>query len=223
MNAVVFIGPSIDRSSAAAVLDAEFLPPIERGDIAQLLARPERPDAIGIVDGKFLQSMCISPKEVLAAIDAGVAVFGSSSMGALRAAECEPFGMVGVGKVFEEYASGHIDADDEVAVVYDGRALSALSEPMVNFRFAIAAGLAAQAFSRAAGDRFLKIAKGLYFPQRNTRTVLMLLRPELDAAEYERVARYFAESAPDTKRDDALLLLARMREHFGGPAATITV
>lgn len=213
MSAVVFIGPSIDRATAAAELDAEFLPPIERQDIARLLGRPERPDAIGIVDGKFLQGMCISPKEVLTAIDAGVTVFGSSSMGALRAAECEPFGMVGVGKVFEEYASGRIDADDEVAVVYDGTALSALSEPMVNFRFAIAAGLAAQAYSPATGSRFLEIAKDLYFPQRNTRTVLMLLRPELKAAEYENIARFFAESAPDTKRDDALLLLARMREH----------
>jgi hypothetical protein len=223
MSAVVFIGPSIDREAAAAELDAEYLPPVKRGDIAELLARPEPPEAIGIVDGKFLQSMCISPKEVLAAMDAGVALFGSSSMGALRAAECEPFGMVGVGKIFEAYASGRIDADDEVAVVYDEKALTALSEPMVNLRFAVAAGLEAEAFAPATGDRFLAIAKDLYFPQRNARTVLLLLRRELDAAEYERVAGYFAESAPDTKRDDALLLLACMRERLGGsPAATAT-
>jgi hypothetical protein len=220
MSAVVFIGPSIDRADAAAELDAEFLPPVKRGDITELLARPDPPEAIGIVDGKFLQSMCISPKEVLAAVDAGVAVFGSSSMGALRAAECEPFGVVGVGKIFEEYATGRIDADDEVAVVYDEKALTALSEPMVNLRFAVAAGLAARAFSRATGELFLRIAKDLYFPQRKTRTVLMLLRRELDPAEYRRVSGYFAGSAPDTKRDDALLLLARMRERLGGAPAT---
>jgi hypothetical protein len=213
MSAVVFIGPSIGREEAAAELDAEFLPPVKRGDIAELLARPEPPEAIGIVDGKFLQSMCISPKEVLEAM------FGSSSMGALRAAECEPFGMVGVGKIFDEYVTGRIDADDEVAVVYDEKSGTALSEPMVNLRFAVAAGLEAGAFSPATGDRFLDIAKGLYFPQRNARTVLMLLRRELDAAEYDRVARYFTESAPDTKRDDALLLLARMRERLGGSSA----
>ncbi|UWE12531.1 TfuA-like protein [Actinacidiphila bryophytorum] len=219
MSAVVFIGPSIGRAEAAAELDAEFLPPVKRGDIAELLARPEPPDAIGIVDGKFLQSMCISPKEVLEAMDAGVAMFGSSSMGALRAAECEPFGMVGVGKIFDEYVTGRIDADDEVAVVYDEKSGTALSEPMVNLRFAVAAGLEAEAFSPATGDRFLDIAKGLYFPQRNARTVLMLLRRELDAAEYDRVAGYFTESAPDTKRDDALLLLARMRERLGSSSA----
>ncbi len=226
MSAVVFIGPSIDRAAATAELDVEFLPPVKRGDLAELLARPEPPSAIGIVDGKFLQCMCISPKEVLAAIDAGVTVFGSSSMGALRAAECEPFGMIGVGKVFEEYASGRIDADDEVAVVYDEKALTALSEPMVNLRFAVAAGLAADAFSADTGERFLSIAKNLYFPQRNTRTALMLLRRETESAEYERISAFFAESAPDTKRDDALLLLARMREHLdtgsrgAGPSTT---
>jgi hypothetical protein len=94
---------------------------------------------------------------------------------------------------------------------------------MVNLRFAVAAGLEAEAFAPATGDRFLAIAKDLYFPQRNARTVLLLLRRELDAAEYERIAGYFAESAPDTKRDDALLLLACMRERLGGsPAATAT-
>ncbi|MFE2940118.1 TfuA-like protein [Streptomyces sp. NPDC059255] len=213
-TAVVFIGPSIETAAAAYELDAEFVPPVKRGDIAELLARDEPPKAIGIVDGKFLQSLCISPKEVLEAIDAGVTVFGSSSMGALRAAECSPFGMVGVGKIYEEYFTGRIDADDEVAVIYDEVNLNALSEPMINYRFAIESGLTAGAFADDTGERFLRIGKELYFPQRNTRTVLMLLRGEVSSSEHARIERYFATSAPDTKRSDALLLLARMREYL---------
>src|SRR5688572_16513266 len=95
-RAAVFVGPSLDRETAARELDAEFLPPVKRGDIRSLLLRNERPEAIGIVDGKFLQSLSISPKEILEAIDEGLRVFGSSSMGALRAAECNTYGMIGI-------------------------------------------------------------------------------------------------------------------------------
>jgi hypothetical protein len=221
MSAVVFIGPSISTEQAARELDVEFLPPVKRGDIAELLARAEPPTAIGIVDGVFLQSLCISPKEVLDAMDAGVKVFGSSSMGALRAAECTPFGMVGVGKIYEEYFSGRTDQDDEVAVVHDEHESKALSEPLINLRFAVSAGIAADAFEPETGERFLRIAKELYFPQRNARTVLQILRGEIGPEEYERIAGFFADSPPDTKRDDAVLLLARMREFLAeAPAAT---
>ena len=46
--------------------------------------------------------MSISPKEVLRAIDAGITLYSSSSMGALRAVECAPYGMTGVGMIYEE-------------------------------------------------------------------------------------------------------------------------
>jgi hypothetical protein len=43
-------------------------------------------------------------------------VFGAASLGALRAAELHPFGMVGVGRIFEEYKAGKIERDDAVMV-----------------------------------------------------------------------------------------------------------
>src|SRR4051812_26781669 len=176
MRAVVFAGPSIDWQTAAGELDAEFLPPVKRGDIGRLLARDEPPVAIGIVDGKFLQSLSVSPKEVVRAIDEGVTMFGSSSMGALRAAECRPYGMVGVGKIFEEYASGRNEDDDEVAIVYDEEGLGALSEPLVNMRFAVADAVGSGRFSAGTGEAFLRVAKRLYFPQRTVALVLAELR-----------------------------------------------
>lgn len=66
-------------------------------------------------------------QRVLRAIDAGVALFCGSSMGALRAVDCAPYGMIGIGQIYAEYASVRVDSDDEVAVAYDedtGRALS---------------------------------------------------------------------------------------------------
>ena len=64
---------------------------------------------------------------------------GSSSMGALRAAELWPYGMRGVGEVFRLYRDLVVTGDDEVAVIHcsadDG--YRALSEPLVNIRIAL--------------------------------------------------------------------------------------
>ena len=40
----------------------------------------------------------------------GVRVYGAASMGALRAAELDAFGMVGIGKIYESYRVGRYDA-----------------------------------------------------------------------------------------------------------------
>jgi hypothetical protein len=213
MRPVVFLGPSLDAETARAELDAEYLLPIVRGDIDALLARTEPPPVIGIVDGAFLHSLSISPKEVMRAVDRGIPVFGSSSMGALRAVECVPLGMVGIGRVYEEYATGRVDADDEVAIVYDTESLRPLSEPMINFRIAVADGIAAGRVDPTAGECFLRSAKALYFPQRTVHNALRAVRVELGDEVAGELARYFAEEAPDAKRDDALQLLRAIRDH----------
>ncbi|MCG5218420.1 TfuA-like protein [Streptosporangium soli] len=210
MTAVVFAGPSLNPELVTHRQDIEILPPIQRGDIDALLARDKPPSVIGIIDGRFMQSLSISPKEVLKAIDLGIKVFGSSSMGALRAVECAPYGMEGVGKIFDEYQSGRNDADDEVAMVYSDEDYQAVSEPLINMRFAIAAGVSAGAFEEATGESFLRTAKRLYFPERTVAQVLRLLTGEIDDAEHRRVKAFFATSAPDTKRDDATELMSRV-------------
>lgn len=213
MSAIIFVGPSLDRDTAATRLRAELHPPIKRGDLDDLLARDQLPATVGIIDGAFLQSLAISPKEVLRAIDRGIVLFGSSSMGALRAVECAPFGMIGIGKIYGEYQSGRIDADDEVAIVYDSSTGRALSEPMINMRFAVTTALAAGVVSAAIAERFIQIAKGLYFPDRTTRTVLGLLAAEVGDA-CAALREFFARQAPDTKREDAIALLDAMRTRF---------
>ncbi|MFF8950715.1 TfuA-like protein [Streptomyces sp. NPDC014940] len=217
MRPAVFIGPSLDRESAARELDAEYLPPVARGDIEDLLGRATPPRAIGIVDGRFLDSLSISPKEVLRAVDAGIPVYGSSSMGALRAVECAPFGMIGVGRIYEAYATGAVDADDEVAIVYHPESLRAQSEPLINLRFAVEHGVERAMIEAQAAQRFLNIAKSLYFPDRTVAAVLRILRKEIGDTVTEAFADFFANHAPDTKREDALELLARIRHRMQQP------
>lgn len=67
------------------------------GDLLRLAPRP------GIVDGSFHQTRAVRHKEILALIDAGVTVLGAASMGALRAAELDTYGMIGVGRVYDDF------------------------------------------------------------------------------------------------------------------------
>ncbi|MFI7648908.1 TfuA-like protein [Micromonospora sp. NPDC049460] len=216
MSAVVYLGPSLPVPAAAEELEAEYLPPIARGDLAEILRRPVLPRAIGIIDGKFLSTLCVSPKEVLEVVDRGIKVFGSSSMGALRAAECHHWGMVGVGKIFEAYRTGEVDADDEVAIAFDEETGAPVSEPMVNLRVAVRAALESGVVRAATAEAFLQAAKDIYFPQRTARATLLAIRGRVPEDEHAALSRYFATDAPDAKADDARLLLRTMRDYLAG-------
>ncbi|WP_030193564.1 TfuA-like protein [Streptomyces sp. NRRL S-87] len=214
MRTVVFVGPSLPPEEAAAHLPgAEFLPPIERGDIDALMAQAQPPQRIGIIDGKFLQSFSISPKEILRAMDRGVRLYGSSSMGALRAAELDVYGMTGVGTVYTMYASGTLEDDDEVAITFDSESLRPVCEPMVNIRVAMDAALRRRVVNKENAELFLKTAKSLYFPQRTSAAALHRLKGVMREPERQRLAGYLrSPEAPDAKRDDAIALLTRMQQ-----------
>jgi len=194
-------------------LDATFLPPIKRGDIDALLAAGA-PVAIGIIDGQFFQRLAISPKEVLRALDAGVQVFGASSMGALRAAELASFGMVGVGDVYRLYAEGDIDADDEVALTYNGETLEPLSVPLVNMRLALRAAMASGLTTAEFAEAFIAAATALYYPDRSYRRVF----ESLGSTPAEPLTRFLARH--DAKRDDAIGLLTQMRRYLSPAGET---
>ena len=101
MTAVVFAGPTIVRDDIVSICDCHCLPPAARGDVYR--ASLSKPTAIGIIDGYFQGVLSVWHKEILWAISQGIHVFGSSSMGALRAAELQAYGMVGVGRIFEDF------------------------------------------------------------------------------------------------------------------------
>ncbi len=206
MQAAVFVGPSLDPEVARRTFPCEVLPPIKRADIDSLLARADPPRMLGIIDGQFLDTLAISPKEVIRAIDQDVLVFGSSSMGALRAVECEAFGMVGVGTIFELYRSGLVDADDEVAIKFDLETLKPLSEPLVNVRVAMQQGKV----SAKTAQTLLAVGKRLYFPERTYPRMLAELKRQVSAAEHAALAEFLVGDAPDAKREDALALLHQM-------------
>ena len=122
------------------------------------------------------------PEEVRAALRSGVEVWGASSMGALRAAECWPIGMQGVGWVYEQYRSGAIQADDEVALIFDASTGAARTTPLVNVRWSAQQATAAGVLSAADAEELLACAVTLRYEQRSYRCLQRLAPARLQAA-----------------------------------------
>jgi hypothetical protein len=217
MNDVcVFLGPTLPRDEAERELNARFLPPVAQGDVIRLCA--EKPKAIGVIDGFFESVPSVWHKEILFAIQAGIPVFGASSMGALRAAELHPFGMIGVGAIFEAYRDGRLEDDDEVAVVHGPAELGypALSEAMVNIRRTLADAMAERVLSPSTALRLEAIAKELPYRERGFGRALRLAA-DLDLPDDELTAfkTWLPTGRFDQKRDDARQMLRVMRRHLG--------
>ncbi len=121
MNAVVFAGPTIFPPSTSVGSAVSVLPPAGKGDL--LRAAENGASAIGLIDGVFENAPSVWHKEILYCIEKGITVLGSASMGALRAAECAQFGMIGIGKIFHDYASGWRLSDADVAILHAPAAL----------------------------------------------------------------------------------------------------
>ena len=135
----VFLGPTLASRDARLVLEADYRPPAAQGDVFR--AVDHGAVAIGIIDGYFQRIASVWHKEILWAMKQGVHMFGSASMGALRAAELHGFGMRGVGQIFADYRDGVLVDDDEVAVLHGPAEADyvAVSEAMVNIRATLAA------------------------------------------------------------------------------------
>lgn len=206
---VIFTGPSLHPERAKALLDATILPPIKRGDLDRVYAW--KPAVVGIIDGEFYQSLAVSPKEILPFLEAGVAVYGASSMGALRAVELRKCGMIGVGRVFRLFRSGILDADDEVALAYSPSSFEALSEPLVNTRYILRAAIRRGIVMQAQAAETIARLKAVYFPERTKHLLLSIVR-ELSGNEAAgRMRAFLRTAAPNIKEQDAKLLIARIR------------
>ncbi len=200
---IVFVGPSLPEAEALALAPCRVLPPARQGDIWRALTL--RPRAIALVDGVFEAQPSVWHHEVLAALDAGVAVFGGASMGALRAAELAPHGMVGVGAIFEAYQRGELVDDAEVALLHADaeHGFRALSVPLVNVRHVARLAEAARVLSPAESQALVAAAGELFYQDRVWPRVLEALGEAWSATTRERWKAWAAGGLGDLKREDA--------------------
>jgi hypothetical protein len=213
VSIIVYLGPSLPLERARRILpDADFRPPAAQTDVLSDVVNA-RPDAIALIDGVFMRTNAVWHKELLYALQQGIPVFGASSMGALRAAECDAFGMVGVGTVYRMYASGDLIDDDEVALAHgppDSGYLKA-SEPMVNIRATFAAAREQGLVDEDLYARLCTIAKRLHFSDRVFPVIFAKAKDEGAApAALEALGRFVRHGYVDLKAQDAIELLERL-------------
>ena len=221
MSVVIFAGPSLP-ASARNRLDAHYLPPCAMGDVCSVL-KHYRPRAIGIIDGYFERTPAVWHKEILFALSQRVAVFGAASMGALRAAELAPFGMRGVGHVFDAYASGEIDGDDEVAVTHgpaeDGYRLT--SDPLVNIRHGLSLARDRGLIAPEEEAALIAAVKPIHYPERSwSRLWTTDAAHALGRDRQQALVEFVRQHRPDIKGEDATAMLTAIVawQRQGAPA-----
>ncbi|MFA4875916.1 MAG: TfuA-related McrA-glycine thioamidation protein [Methanoregula sp.] len=212
---IVFLGPSLDRACAEEILPADYRPPAKRGDL--LAAADEGAEIIGLIDGVFHQESAVAHREILAAVKKGVRVVGSSSMGALRAAEMDTLGMVGVGEIYRMYKSGELISDDEVALVFDPVCGMSLSEPLINIRFTLRSAEESGIIDKDEHTALLTAARAIFYPQRTYRSIASRAGDTVSADTQDSFLAWVETHACDQKQKDAVAALRYIREIAGYP------
>jgi hypothetical protein len=211
----VFLGPSLNFTEAEEILPATYLPPAKRGDIAAAVR--EGSDIICLIDGVFHQDAAVAHREILYALKHGVRVIGSSSMGALRAAEMDTLGMEGVGEIYRMYKSGELVSDDEVALIFDPVTSSALSEPLINIRCTLKKAQEQGIIDNAAHDALLTAARSVFYPQRTFTRIVAVAGDAVNAGMREQFISWVRTGQCDQKRDDAIAALNYVRRVASAP------
>ena len=203
---IVFAGPSLYGADYDAG-DVVVRGPAQMGDLERAVAAGAH--SVGLVDGHYQQVGAVWHKEILLALSAGVAVYGAASMGALRAAECEAFGMIPVGDIARRYCSGALFDDADVALTNGPAELGfpPLTEAMVDVE-ATASHLAALGhITPAEAAAITATARKIFFADRTAEAIFeRLAHPR--AAE---LGRLYAAHRISQKTRDALELLELMK------------
>jgi hypothetical protein len=217
----VFVGPTLPAAEVRARLPGAIVEgPVAVGDVLRLVQRRRRIARIAIIDGYFERMAAVWHKELLVALARGIEVWGAASMGALRAAELAPFGMIGVGAVYRAYRSGALERDDEVAVAHlpAEYGYRATSDALVNLRHGIAAAPGLSARTRAA---LVELARARFYRERSWDRLLADARAA--GLPARQLAALAAWPKPDRKAADARLLLARLARGRPSPPPPLEV
>lgn len=212
---IIYTGLSLPFNEAKEILDSYddveviYKRPIQRGDLN--IALKETPDIIGIIDGVFHQSSAVGHKEILAVMKKGIKVYGASSMGALRASELDSLGMIGIGYVYSQYASGEVDSDDDVAVMLDSQTFEPLSEPLINMKYIFTNAADENIITDDEKYELLAIAKKTFYPKRNYAQTLS--QSSLESDKKNKLIDFIRQS-PDIKKEDAKKLIKEIKNEI---------
>ena len=201
---VLFAGPSLFGQDPD-LAGLELRPPARQGDIHRAVV--DGADAIGLIDGVFGFVPSVWHKEILFALSEGVRVLGGASLGALRAAECQSFGMEPIGQIANAYANGARYEDADVCLAHCPAEMDfmPLSEPLVDVEASVAALLERDLITGEQAWGWLEAARDLYFADRTVDAMLDRAGLPADLGDAYRLNRV------GVKARDALELVERLR------------
>ncbi|HJU78985.1 MAG TPA: TfuA-like protein [Nitrososphaeraceae archaeon] len=211
---IVYLGPTLSREEAVKILDADYRDPAKKGDFLMLSQDSDEKKHVGFIDGVFLHDYPPPPIEVYhLATRKNIELIGASSLGALRAVELEKFGMKGIGKIFQLYKNGVINADDEVAVTFVQGSNILQSEAMIDIRFNLFLAYRKGILTKETKKRFTKIAKSTYFPFRNYEDLINLTQQQYPSIhdELENFRTHLLKNRDSLKSRDAIKLLKYLK------------
>jgi TfuA protein len=211
---IVYLGPTLNREEASKILDADYRDPAKKGDFLRLSHASDEKKYVGFIDGVFLHDYPPSPIEVYhLATRKNIELIGASSLGALRAVELEKFGMKGIGKIFQLFKNGILDADDEVAVTFVRDKNILQSEALIDIRFNLFLAYKKGIITNQTKKRFVKIAKNIYFPYRNYDDIIRLTQEQFPSIhdELENFRNYILKNRDSLKARDAKKLLRYLK------------
>jgi hypothetical protein len=210
----VFIGPTAHGQQeylrGLQTRGVTLLPPVKRGDLPSMGTSFAR---IVLVDGLFNSVPAVGHVEIREALEAGIKLYGCSSMGAIRAYEMRHYGIVGGGAVYEMFFQHEDFTDDELAQLHGAAPhFEPVSEPLVNLRVFAAQLVASGLISAAASRRILDPLQQLYFGQRTLRLFERALAKELPP---ERTLESVMAGYPArrVKLTDFVSLMEQVLEH----------
>lgn len=225
MRVHVFLGPTLAPDTAHEIaghvgIELEVHPPARCGDLVRLLDSESLPrnslaSLVLLVDGVYERVPALWHKEIIAVLAAGGRVIGCSSMGALRAVECAPWGAQPTGLIAEEYSNGVRTSDADVAVAHAGQedGYRALSVPLVDVD--AASDLARERGildSQQAADLRAK-ARAMFYARRTWPRMLDTLDPRAAHRLHEEII-----ALPGRKEQDARDTFAKLDQLLSQPA-----
>jgi hypothetical protein len=222
--AVIFAGPSLPSALRPTDPLLQWHPPVRQGQLYQVALT--HPAIIGITDGYFEVTPTVWHKEILWAMAQGIHVYGSASIGALRAAELYPFGMRGVGRIFAAYRDGILCDDDEVAILHGPEELGypAVTEAMVNIRATLEKAVAENVLDSWLIARLTEIGKALFYKERRWEAILERAAARgLPPMPLDDLAVWLPAGQVDQKRIDALEMIGAIRAHLAAGVTPLTV
>lgn len=209
----IYSGITLDESSVKRILpQAFFSRPISRGDLLGDIR--ERYHVICIIDGTFHHFPAVNCGEIMDAMRSGLRVYGTSSMGALRASELDVHGMIGHGAIYEHIKQSPFFRDDYLGQTFEEEAGATrrASVPYIDLFFSMKKLMEIKRITKKQFEHICQFYRNLHYTDRNLPMLFQMIDRHFSRKrELIRTLKASLARNESQKRKDAIELLQRVK------------